>query len=315
MRATQAKVAPSRQLRNLHPSAEIGAVLHRLIQDAASARRMFLESGTPEAVHELRRVLRRLCAIFHLAARLLAPGDGRFLQAELTWMAKQLSGLRDIDVLEARLAVNVDWTGGTIDEDALIGWFTAERREAAESAKAKISGARADFLFAGICAFTEHHAGKLGGPGVTDQLLMRVKQQLEGALRNGQKILTMNPARRHHFRSQVKRLRYYFEALPSHVAPNDPLTSAVAQLHAVLGDMNDDAVGQRLVETMRRSKKLRKLHHQRLRAGAKQQAELKTAWQQFQIAAIGWLKSVDSVRAGSTTGRSGGKPRGRSPAQ
>jgi CHAD domain-containing protein len=279
------------------------AVMRTMAADAVATHARLIRTPTPETVHAFRRILRRLRAVIRLFAELLPPGDAGHLAHELKWMTRQLGPVRDLDVLQARLRLDTAYTPQTVDEDALIGLVAEERRCAAHAAVAAARSARAVLQFAGLSSWLRRQAQVLNdGAILAEHVVPRLRAQDAAILKDGRDIGRLNGARRHRLRSRIKALRYALEALPW-LGPADNLyTSALADLHTVLGDMNDDAVGRRLMRALRRSQGLDGPRRYRGPSSRERGAALESAWTRFQEAGAERLYDDNAVR-----------PRGRRP--
>jgi CHAD domain-containing protein len=269
---------------NLH------GVLQGLAADAAIAQIQLIESPTPEAVHTFRRVLRRLRAVIRLIEGDLPPGDGRYLARELRWMTAQLGAVRDLDVLEARLRTETEYTGQTIDEDVLVGLVVDDRAQAVEQALEAAKSARALSLFAGLSAWLCGQAAQMiATAAFVEHIPDHLRSQDTAILKAGADISHLRRAERHRLRSKIKALRYALEALPWLYPAASPYPAALAALHTLLGDMNDDAVARRLVRRVRKSHALEGPSHHRGPSKAERKTALGEAWTQFQEDDVAWL--------------------------
>jgi hypothetical protein len=96
-----------------------------------------------------------------------------------------------------------------------------------------------------------------------------------------------------------------FEALPWLYPAASPYPAALTALHTLLGEMNDDAVGRRLVRRLRKSHALEGPSHHRGPSKAERKTALGEAWTQFQEDDVAWLYNEHALegptRAGGPT--------------
>ena len=94
------------------PGDTVGRACGRILQGEAWRMRANVRGAIhdldPEFVHDLRVATRRARSALRLFAFTFENGDGRALAEELGWMASLLGGVRDLDVLTARLEAQVD---------------------------------------------------------------------------------------------------------------------------------------------------------------------------------------------------------------
>lgn len=221
---------------------------------------------------------------------LLPPDDARHLARELRWMVRKLGPVRDLDVLQSRLRLQTAYTPQTVEEDALTGWVAEDRRCAARSALIAARSARALLLFAGLNMWLRRQSLVLSnGADLTDHILPRLEAQDTAILDEGRGISRLHRTGRHRLRSKIKALRYALEALPWLCPSNSVYTSALRELQTVLGDMNDDAVGERLTRRLCSSHGLDGSRHRNGPSARERKAALEAAWTQFQECGAEWL--------------------------
>jgi inorganic triphosphatase YgiF len=210
---------------------------------------LLLESGDAEALHQARVGLRRLRSAFSIFAPLLV-GDPKveLLNAELRWLAAELGGVRNIDVLIAR-----------VDAAARDRLAAARDREFGH-VRAELAGARtrllmidlAEWLVLGAWRTAPTHPGRLERnivPFARDLLDTRC----ERLRRRGEGLAGLDRAHRHRVRIQAKKLRYAAEFFASLYASGKAhrrhrkFVAALGSLQDLLGELNDLAVGPELL--------------------------------------------------------------------
>lgn len=259
-------------------------------RDAAIRHNEFLQDPSPEAVHEMRRALRRIRAILLVFAEEFPRADADLLLKEVKWMTRQFGPLRDLDVLQLTLRSETSFTLQTIEEDALIGVIMDERRAAETKCLAAATSARATLLLAGLSPWLESRSQPPEGDAMlADYVRDRLREEDAALLQKGRRLGSMGQAKRHRLRSKVKMLRYALEAMPWLCPTEDPYRVALQELHSVLGDLNDHGVGKRLLTRMCADHQVGEPHHQRIVAVEDGRTRLAAAWLAFEEAPADWL--------------------------
>lgn len=260
------------------------------VRDAAARHGELLQNATPEAVHEFRRALRRVRALLLVFASDLPRRDADHLLKEVRWIMRRFGKVRDLDVLQAKLRANTSFTLQSIEEDALIGVVTDERHTEADKCLAAARSARATLLFTGLSPWLDTRGPTADESStLVERVQRRLRREDAALLHSGRRLSTMGPARRHRLRSRVKMLKCALEAMPWLCPPGDPYVLALRELHAVLGDLNDERVGRRLVERMCAEHQVGEPHHQRAVAVEDGRGRLAAAWAAFEEAPADWL--------------------------
>lgn len=120
------------------PGDTVGRACERILQGEAWRMRANMRGAIhdldPEFVHDLRVATRRARSALRLFAFMLENGNGRALAEELGWIAGLLGAVRDLDVLTARLAAQLDVTEADPEFRAAIRDRLHARRAQALSA-------------------------------------------------------------------------------------------------------------------------------------------------------------------------------------
>jgi len=233
-----------------------------------------------------------------LFAKDLPPEDAAYLNRELKWMTRQLGRARDFDVLLERLRRDTSYAPQTINEDALIGMVMHDRRTAAEACGAAAESARAILLFSGLPRWLRRRASAPNdSTALAERVLPRLRRWDGAVLKAGQGLETLDRGARHRLRARIKMLRYAVEAFPWLCPATGPYACALAELHALLGDFNDDAVGRRMVRRICATRGLGEVRHRRSVSRAQRREAIAAAWTRFQEAEAEWMYGRPTERA------------------
>jgi len=224
------------------------ALLSPLMADLTLQYTELLTDPAPEAVHRLRKALRRVRALLGLFGHEFEVDSASWVDSELKWTTRQLGAVRDIDVLRARIEADQSYHPDTRAEDLIGGHLSRLRADAIGRATLSLRSARAVVLLAGLPAWIEQCAQVLAACTALDDCVTPTLQQYDARMRElGRRLKTQGRVQRHRLRSAIKRLRYALEAFPILSERNQAYADALTELHVVLGEMNDDAIGARLL--------------------------------------------------------------------
>jgi triphosphatase len=223
---------------NALPRAAFLAVAHATLEQIELNARGVLVSDDPEFLHQLRVGLRRLRAALRAFRAILQREQTRPLIRALRRLSPKLGAARDWDVLVARLEAQRA-------APELLHKAQARRAAARRVARRAVVSKR----FAGI------------GPAVrslkaTDSRAPLAQFAAAALERAHRKLIAQArgadwsvPSARHALRIRVKRLRYSCEFFaPAFPAGRvTPYVAALKVLQDILGELNDVAVGRRLL--------------------------------------------------------------------
>ena len=216
-----------------HPSPVFQAVRRAALEQIERNARGVLSSEDPESLHQLRVGMRRLRAALRAFRPILPEKEAKRVRDALGELSPTLGRARDWDVLLERL--NAAHAAGQ-----LIA--RAQRKRA--KARKKALRALASKKFARLSqtalepAATSQSLAEFGAAA-----LERAHRKLMKEARGAD---WKNPAERHAVRIRVKRLRYSCEFFAPAFA-NEQMISELKALQEILGELNDIAVGRRLV--------------------------------------------------------------------
>ena len=224
-------------LRGNTPQSVFRAVVHvALLQVETNARGVLL-SDDPEFLHQLRVGLRRLRSALRAFNSLLARKEVKRVTHTLRKVTPRLGAARDWDVLVARLEA-----GGELE---MLQKARRKRDEARRVARrALLSKAFAKVPAEAAALTVSPQRKSLAEVGAS--ALTRAHRKLTSA---AQDIDWADAKARHAVRIRVKRLRYACEFFAA-AFPGQSTQTYVAklkELQDIFGELNDLAVGQRLL--------------------------------------------------------------------
>ena len=211
---------------------------------------LLLHSGEAEALHQARVGLRRLRTAFSLFGPFFADDpQAALLREELRWLAAELGGVRNIDVLIPRF------------EGETRAALTAARDDAFEHVRIALAGARTrllmidlvEWLALGTWRSEPAHPGRLEQDGIAfaSDVLEARRDRLA---HRGEGLAGLGPKRRHQVRIEAKKLRYAAEFFASLYGGDKArrrharFLGSIEALQDQLGELNDLAIGPALLE-------------------------------------------------------------------
>ena len=227
--------------------ASIVAATERLLRHDPGVR----TRDDPEDVHQARVATRRLRSDLRTYRRLLDPEWTQGLRDELQWIAGELGGVRDADVLDGRLSAQAQELAGADAEGvaALLSRLAAQRQEARAELRRAIDSDRYLALLdrlheAALEPKVLRDLARVKAADAVPDLVRRPWKHLAGAVA----ALDEQEDRRaglHQVRIRAKRLRYALEAVaPVAGKPARKWAAAVEEVQEVLGDMQDAVVAE-----------------------------------------------------------------------
>jgi len=206
------------------------------------------------ALHRARVALRRLRSALRVFGSLLPETDRDYVKAELSWITRSTSAVRDLDVQQERFAV---WRASQEGASrfsffgALEEGYAARHREARTSMLHTLNSSRYDRF---VKRF-EHilRGGPLSGREDARRLLPSMVLKAYATLRlRGDVISQASPADHlHHLRLLAKRLRYLVESIaPLYGKKLVQFAEALTDLQTLLGEHQDACVAIEMLDAM-----------------------------------------------------------------
>jgi phosphohistidine phosphatase len=261
----------------------------------------------PEYVHQMRVGVRRLRTALAFFEPALDAGRVERLQGELAWLFRALGPLREYDVF---LRDMVGPSSGRGAAGRFRGQLQEERAALLSDALTTMASARFADLLRELLAYEAELAHERGRspklrPFAARRLNKRLKKitRLEAVIEQGDASASRSPAdprasTLHALRKQLKKLRYASEfvraAFPERATRH--YLKRLAALQDVLGQLNDVAVGERLLAAGLKNiagraerQRLREQVRTRLDAAALSAGlEFEHAWRNFEDATPFW---------------------------
>jgi CHAD domain-containing protein len=215
----------------------------------------------PEAVHQMRVAARRMRSALQAFGRVLDRGDTRELVAELKWVAGELGGARDTEVMGERFASMLaelpdDLKLGPVD----AGFTRSFQRRLADAREVALAALDSDRYL----ALHDRIDALLADPPVTARATRKATRELPKSVRRAYRRveLRMVDADRqppgegrdralHETRKAAKRLRYATEAVrPTMGKPAARLRKRLKVVQGLLGEHQDTAVSRPVLRTL-----------------------------------------------------------------
>jgi CHAD domain-containing protein len=247
----------------------------------------------PDAVHQMRVTSRRLRAGLREFAELLDPAWSNRLQEELRWLAGELAGARDREVIAERLLGRL----GELPDDLVIGPVAArlhaalgeDASAAQEAIDAALDSERYVRLLDDLVDAAMHPRTNDRGNSACNQVLPPImKQSWHRLAKRVTKAIAAgeDPAAFHRARIAAKRTRYLAEALaPVFGEPAARLASEVEKVQEVLGEHQDAVVASELLRQVAEAPRVGRaaftlgvLHAQQQREAADARARFTALW-------------------------------------
>lgn len=266
-----------------------------LIDDVRRHTAAFLDTPDAPCVHALRGALRRTRACIMMFRTLLPAKDCRWVRRELGRFTRQLGPVRDLDVLIGRHSTHTLTGPASIEQANLddAAWYA--RAVAAAVAQRHARTARVTIMVEGLGDWLRSQTCAATG----DALSTHMVEWLLSADARVRKANVLNVNRgtnaRHRLRRHLRTLRYNAEVFLRLQAPriSGAYVASLDDLHALLGDINDDAVGDRLEHKLKSPMSTggsARLHRSR-------SDRLKAAWVRFEALSPPWA-APDTARVG-----------------
>lgn len=213
----------------------------------------------PEDVHQFRVATRRLRSDLRTFGTALEPGRIEPLRAELRWLAGEIGGVRDNDVLRERLRGQLAGLPDPPPDAGSVSLLFGRLTEQGEHARmALLRAMRGERYVALLDSLVEtarrppfaEPVARRPAAGLVGDLVRRQWRRLSHAVRH----LGEHPpdSALHEVRILAKRCRYAAEAaVPGYGNPAAKFAEAVADVQTVLGDHQDAIVAEEWLRTTR----------------------------------------------------------------
>ncbi|HEY8325172.1 MAG TPA: CHAD domain-containing protein [Ktedonobacterales bacterium] len=232
-------------------------IIRRRLRDMRRAQRFALESGEPDAIHDMRVATRRIRSTLQAfeGAGVYDDTTLRSLRKRLGAVADALGVIRDLDIFLQRVR---DWIGADArrdrDVEELRDLLASRRLAGYERLVERLNKRKYAKLLAELerfvtdpaqpasgegCALTRHYVGSVLWP------------RYERVLRYETVIADAEPPILHQLRITCKRLRYALEIFTATLGEGvTPVRKALTSAQSRLGDVQDLTVALRLVTEM-----------------------------------------------------------------
>jgi triphosphatase len=223
-------------------------------------------AGDAEALHQMRVALRRLRAAISLFSDMLTDPQTEALKSELKWITGELGPAREFEVLLKHVARPVADSKRDGPGTALVSRELWQKREdALARARTAVESLRFRDLALDAAAWIEtgdwtrnpnDAAGMLRQRPFAAVAAEQLARQWKKILKRGKCLDTLDPQYRHKLRIQAKKLRYAAEffapAFPrkKSMRRRKDFVASLQQLQDALGELNDIAVNEKLLEQL-----------------------------------------------------------------
>ncbi len=217
---------------------------------------MVLHGNDTEGIHQMRVALRRLRSSIDVFRGIIPPDERAVLRAEIRWIAGILGKARDLDVfiLETLppMLRHLHQHPGLLE---LRDRARTAQSQAHDDARDALGSQRYQRLLLTLGAWLErpssddHHPDAPDIQTVAQAMLTKHHKQLR---RHGRQLARMHPEERHAARIAAKKLRYAAEFFASLYPGKGTRTFLrhLADLQAILGELNDIAVTESLIRDL-----------------------------------------------------------------
>lgn len=252
------QLPPSKTPSRLEPARSAGEVVLAYLSEQAQRLRQYdplVRRDAPDAVHQMRVAARRMRSALQAFGRVIDREATRELTSELKWIAGELAGFRDAEVMAERFAallsdVPDELKLGPIDA-ALTRSFERRKADARDVQLAALDSSR-------YLALHDRIDALLADPPFTSRASRKAKGELPQSIRKAYRrmesrmaLAQRHPAGEqrdgelHETRKAAKRLRYAAEAVqPTVGKPAKRLRKRLKAVQDLLGDHQDTAVSR-----------------------------------------------------------------------
>jgi CHAD domain-containing protein len=218
-----------------------------------------------EPIHQMRIGTRRLRAVLHIFAGIMDAQWASELESELRWLAHLLGGVRDLDVLRARLResskTKKNFSKVQNGFRSVDGVLAQRHKNAKTALQEGLQSERYNALVERL------HAGQLSAKvsleangQVLDILLPRLNRAWKKLSRAAEKLKQTDDAPEYHrVRKMAKRIRYTTELMSADFSPKERervlrFTGKMKKLQDTLGELQDADVAGKTVELLLQEK-------------------------------------------------------------
>jgi triphosphatase len=223
-------------------------------------------AGDAEGLHQMRVALRRLRAAISLFSGMLTDPQTEALKSEFKWITGELGPAREFEVFLKRVAKPV---ADRDRDEAGIAMVSRElqqkRKDAHARARAAVESPRFRDLALDTAAWIETGDWTRNPNDAVGMMRQRpfaavaaeqLRRRWKKVLKSGKCLDTLDPQHRHRLRIQTKKLRYAAEffapAFPrkKSMRCRKDFVASLQQLQDALGELNDIAVNEKLLEQL-----------------------------------------------------------------
>jgi triphosphatase len=206
---------------------------------------LVLVSEDPEAAHQLRIGLRRLRSAVRCLAPFCAAVDQSELRKDARWLGRQVSTLRDLDVLVLRVREGAARWPEEPGFSGLERLLSAQAADARTALRSKIEGARAKRFLVGL-ADPPPCSGKRAQASARDLGRDALDRAWKQARRLGRKTDDLDAEGRHDLRKALKHLRYTVEFFAPLFKDSKVrrYRKKLKRMQDLLGELNDLATAE-----------------------------------------------------------------------
>lgn len=274
---------------------EFKAAIAPLIDDVGRHTAAFLDTPDAPCVHALRGALRRTRACILMFQTLLPAKDCRWVRRELGRFTRQLGPVRDLDVLIARHSAHAETGPASIDKANLDDAALYARAVAAAVAQRYARTARVSIMVEGLGDWLQAQTCTATGDALSTHMVEWLLSADARVRKAGVLNVNRGTKARHRLRRRLRTLRYNAEVFLRLHNPTigGAYVAALDDLHTLLGNINDEAVGDRLERRLKSPVPTVGLAHPH----RSHSDRLKAAWVRFETLSPPWA-APDTARAG-----------------
>lgn len=235
-------------------------IIARRHLDAVIAQHDATCSGDPNALHEIRIALTHLRTAIRFFSPMVDDAERHHIWTELKWLNRQLGMVRDLDVAIDRIDAASE---GTASNTELKSW-KEKRAESHRLLARALQSARYRRLIERTSSWIESgpwstrrskDAIKLRASALAEHASRRLGQWGKTLLMKSRKLDRLSVEKRHQLRLLNKRLTYAIESLEDlfadkSLARQKAGLKLLRKAQRCLGQLNDDARGRALAETL-----------------------------------------------------------------